>query len=107
MIRMQALKTIHRQKSDVTVKWVTLEENVLRQRVTTISRPRAVSRRAHDRHLRGPIWAKKKLAHSARQSRADYDAADLLPKISDAVSVSGKAVCRAVLWREFDGHVSH
>src|SRR6202140_43047 len=36
MIRMQALTSEFTAKNpDVTVKWVTLEENVLRQRVTT------------------------------------------------------------------------
>src|SRR5258707_722678 len=38
MIRMQALTSEFTAKNpDVTVKWVTLEENVLRQRVTTVS----------------------------------------------------------------------
>ena len=36
MIRMQALTNEFTSKNpDITVKWVTLEENVLRQRVTT------------------------------------------------------------------------
>lgn len=44
MIRMQGLTSEFTKKNpDITVKWVTLEENVLRQRVTTDIAPRAAS----------------------------------------------------------------
>jgi len=56
---------------DVTVKWVTLEENVLRQRVTTdIATKGGQFRRADHRHLRGPDLGQEELADTARQSRA-------------------------------------
>jgi len=92
MIRMQALTSEFTAKNpDVTVKWVTLEENVLRQRVTTDI---ATKGGQFDVLTIGtyevPIWAKKNWLIPLDNLGADYDAKDLLPKISDAVSVSGK-----------------
>jgi sorbitol/mannitol transport system substrate-binding protein len=92
MIRMQALSNEFTAKNpDVTVKWVTLEENVLRQRVTTDI---ATKGGQFDVLTIGtyevPIWAKKNWLIPLDNLGADYDAADLLPKIRDAVSVSGK-----------------
>src|SRR5438094_2524250 len=92
MIRMQSLTTQRTAKtSDITEKWVTLEENVLRQRVTTDI---AINGGQFDVLTIGtyevPIWAKKNLLIPLDNLGPDYDAADLLPKIRDAVSVSGK-----------------
>jgi len=92
MIRMQALTSEFTAKNpDITVKWVTLEENVLRQRVTTDI---ATKRGQFDVLTIGtyevPIWAKKNWLIPLDNLGSDYDAADLLPRIRDAVSVSGK-----------------
>ena len=92
MIRMQALAGDFSAKNpDITVKWVTLEENVLRQRVTTDI---ATKGGQFDVLTIGtyevPIWAKKNWLIPLDNLGADYDAGDLLPKIRDAVSVSGK-----------------
>ena len=92
MIRMQALTSEFTAKNpDITVKWVTLEENVLRQRVTTDI---ATKGGQFDVLTIGtyevPIWAKKNWLVPLDNLGADYDTADLLPKIRDAVSVSGK-----------------
>ncbi len=92
MIRMQALTNEFTAKNpDVTVKWVTLEENVLRQRVTTDI---ATKGGQFDVLTIGtyevPIWAKKNWLIPLDNLGSDYDVADLLPKIRDAVSVSGK-----------------
>ena len=92
MIRMQGLTSDFTAKNpDVTVKWVTLEENVLRQRVTTDI---ATKGGQFDVLTIGtyevPIWAKKGWLVPLDNLGADYDAADLLPKIRDAVSVDGK-----------------
>jgi sorbitol/mannitol transport system substrate-binding protein len=92
MIRMQALTNDFSAKNpDVTVKWVTLEENVLRQRVTTDI---ATKGGQFDVLTIGtyevPIWAKKNWLIPLDNLGPDYDTADLLPKIRDAVSVSGK-----------------
>src|SRR6267154_2013919 len=92
MIRMQALTGEFTAKNpDVTVKWVTLEENVLRQRVTTDI---ATKGGQFDVLTIGtyevPIWAKKNWLIPLDNLGSDYDVTDLLPKIRDAVSVSGK-----------------
>ena len=92
MIRMQGLTSEFTAKNpDITVKWVTLEENVLRQRVTTDI---ATKGGQFDVLTIGtyevPIWAKKNWLVPLDNLPADYDTADLLPKIRDAVSVSGK-----------------
>ena len=92
MIRMQGLTSDFTAKNpDITVKWVTLEENVLRQRVTTDI---ATKGGQFDVLTIGtyevPIWAKKNWLVPLDNLGADYDVADLLPKIRDAVSVSGK-----------------
>jgi sorbitol/mannitol transport system substrate-binding protein len=92
MIRMQGLTSEFTAKNpDITVKWVTLEENVLRQRVTTDI---ATKGGQFDVLTIGtyevPIWAKKNWLVPLDNLGSDYDVADLLPKIRDAASVSGK-----------------
>ena len=93
MIRMQGLtRRFHQAKNpDITVKWVTLEENVLRQRVTTDI---ATKGGQFDVLTIGtyevPIWAKKGWLVPLDNLGADYDVDDLLPAIRDAVSVDGK-----------------
>ncbi|MEN3346671.1 MAG: polyol transport system substrate-binding protein [Bradyrhizobium sp.] len=92
MIRMQGLTSEFTAKNpDISVKWVTLEENVLRQRVTTDI---ATKGGQFDVLTIGtyevPIWAKKSWLVPLDKLGADYDVGDLLPKIRDAVSVDGK-----------------
>ena len=92
MIRMQGLTSEFTAKNpDITVKWVTLEENVLRQRVTTDI---ATKGGQFDVLTIGtyevPIWAKKSWLVPLDKLGADYDVGDLLPKIRDAVSVDSK-----------------
>ncbi|MEW6643815.1 MAG: sugar ABC transporter substrate-binding protein [Pseudomonadota bacterium] len=92
MIRMQALTSDFTAKNpDIAVKWVTLEENVLRQRVTTDI---ATKGGQFDVLTIGtyevPIWARKGWLVPLDNLGADYDVADLLPRIRDAASVSGK-----------------
>src|ERR1700752_1491092 len=92
MIRMQGLTSEFTAKNpDITVKWVTLEENVLRQRVT----PDIATKGGQFDVLtigtyEVPIWAKKNWLIPLDKLPADYDVADLLPKIRDAVTVDGK-----------------
>jgi sorbitol/mannitol transport system substrate-binding protein len=92
MIRMQGLTSEFTAKNpDIAVKWVTLEENVLRQRVTTDI---ATKGGQFDVLTIGtyevPIWAKQNWLIALDKLGADYDVEDLLPKIRDAVSVGGK-----------------
>src|SRR6201996_7470265 len=92
MIRMQGLTSDFTAKNpDISVKWVTLEENVLRQRVTTDI---ATKGGQFDVLTIGtyevPIWAKKNWLVPLDHLGADYDESDLLPRIRDAVTVDGK-----------------
>src|SRR5258708_14060361 len=92
MIRMQGLTSDFTAKNpDIAVKWVTLEENVLRQRVTTDI---ATKGGQFDILTIGtyevPIWAKQNWLVTLDKLPPDYDVADLLPKIRDAVSLGGK-----------------
>src|SRR5216684_2903439 len=92
MIRMQGLTSEFTAKNpDITVKWVTLEENVLRQRVTTDI---ATKGGQFDILTIGtyevPIWAKQKWLVPLDKLGADYDVDDLLPKIRAAISADGK-----------------
>ena len=91
MIRMQGLTSDFETKNpDIKLKWVTLEENVLRQKVTTDI---ATKGGQFDVLTIGtyevPIWAKKKWLVPLDKLPADYDVGDLLPKIRDALSVDG------------------
>ena len=76
---------------DITVNWVTLEENVLRQRVTTDI---ATKGGQFDVLTIGtyevPIWGKQNWLVPLDKLGASYDAGDLLPKIRDADTVGGK-----------------
>jgi sorbitol/mannitol transport system substrate-binding protein len=92
MIRMQGLTgEFTRANPDITVKWVTLEENVLRQRVTTDI---ATKGGQFDVLTIGtyevPIWAKKNWLVPLDNLGSGYDVGDILPRIRDAVSVDGK-----------------
>ena len=92
MIRMEGLTAAFTAKNpDINVKWVTLEENVLRQRVTTDI---ATKGGQFDVLTIGtyevPIWAKQNWLVPLDKLGSDYDVGDLLPKIRDAVSVDGK-----------------
>jgi sorbitol/mannitol transport system substrate-binding protein len=92
MIRMQKLTDDFTSANpDIKLKWVTLEENVLREKVTTDI---ATKGGQFDVLTIGtyevPIWAKKGWLVSLDNLGADYDVDDLLPKIRDALSLNGK-----------------
>lgn len=92
MIRMQGLmsefKALH---PNIDVEWVTLEENVLRQRVTTDI---ATQGGQYDVLTIGnyevPIWAKQGWLLPLEKLGDDYDTADLLPPVVASVSMDGK-----------------
>src|SRR5688572_26035090 len=92
MIRMQGLTDDFTSKNpDITVEWVTLEENVLRQKVTTDI---ATKGGQYDVLTIGtyevPIWAKKGWLVPLDNLGADYDVDDLLPAIRAGLTVDGK-----------------
>ena len=91
MIEMQKLgKFFEQANPDIKLKWVTLEEGVLRQRVTTDI---ATKGGQFDIMTIGmyetPIWGKKGWLQEIKPDAA-YDVDDLLPAIRDGLSVGGK-----------------
>jgi sorbitol/mannitol transport system substrate-binding protein len=92
MIRMQGLTgEFEKANPDIKVNWVTLEENVLRQRVTTDI---ATNGGQFDIMTIGtyevPIWSKQAWLAPLENLGADYDIDDLLPPIRNALSTDGK-----------------
>jgi len=91
MIEMQKLgKHFEAANPDIKLKWVTLEEGVLRQRVTTDI---ATKGGQFDVMTIGmyetPIWGKKGWLQELKPDAA-YDADDLLPAMRNGLSVDGK-----------------
>ncbi|WP_206612650.1 ABC transporter substrate-binding protein [Paenirhodobacter populi] len=89
MIRMQKLTGDFTSKHpDIRLQWVTLEENILRQRVTTDI---ATKGGQYDVVTIGnyevPIWAKQNWLLPLDGLPEDYDADDLLPAVRRGLSV--------------------
>ncbi|MDR6667590.1 sugar ABC transporter substrate-binding protein [Rhizobium sp. 1399] len=92
MIRMQKLTDDFKAKNPgIDLEWVTLEENVLRQKVTTDI---ATKGGQYDVLTIGtyevPIWAKKGWLLPLDNLGANYDVDDLLPAIRSGISQDGK-----------------
>jgi sorbitol/mannitol transport system substrate-binding protein len=92
MIRMQKLTDDFTAKNpDIQLEWVTLEENALRQKVTTDI---ATKGGQYDVVTIGtyevPIWAKQGWLLPLDNLGADYDVDDLLPAIRGGLSMDGK-----------------
>lgn len=92
MVRMQGMTDdFTKANPDIKLQWVTLEENVLRQKVTTDI---ATKGGQFDILTIGtyevPIWAKKGWLLSLDDLGADYDVEDLLPPIREGLSANGK-----------------
>ncbi|BCH35421.1 sugar ABC transporter substrate-binding protein [Mesorhizobium sp. L-8-10] len=92
MIRMQKLTDDFASKNpDIELQWVTLEENVLRERVTTDI---ATKGGQYDVMTIGtyevPIWAKQQWLLPLENLGADYDVKDIIPAIAGGLSADGK-----------------
>jgi sorbitol/mannitol transport system substrate-binding protein len=92
MIRMQKLTDDFTSKNpDIKLNWVTLEENTLRQKVTTDI---ATKGGQFDVLTIGtyevPIWGKKGWLVPLDNLGADYDVDDLLPAIRSGLTIDGK-----------------
>ncbi|MDP9137932.1 MAG: sugar ABC transporter substrate-binding protein, partial [Pseudomonadota bacterium] len=92
MIRMQGLTEDFTAKNpDITLEWVTLEENILRQKVTTDI---ATKGGQFDVLTIGtyevPIWAAKGWLVPLDNLGAEYDVDDLLPAIRAGLTHEGK-----------------
>ncbi|MCF3974527.1 ABC transporter substrate-binding protein [Paracoccus salsus] len=91
MIRMQGMTDdFSSSHPNVSVEWVTLEENILRERVTTDI---ATQGGQYDVLTIGtyevPIWAEQGWLVALDDLPEDYDVDDLLPAVREALSVDG------------------
>lgn len=90
MIRMQGLTDDFTEKTGHKVEWVTLEENVLRQRVTTDITTKGG---AFDIMTIGmyeaPIWGKNGWLVPLNNLSAEYDVDDILPAMRGGLSYDG------------------
>ncbi len=90
MIRMQGLSDRFTEQTGIDLEWVTLEENVLRQRVTTDI---ATGGGQYDVMTIGayetPIWAAQGWLAPLDDLGDDYNADDLIPAVREALSVDG------------------
>ena len=93
MIRMQGLSSAFTEETGIELNWVVLEENTLRQNVTTDI---ATNGGQYDIMTIGtyeaPIWAGQDWLKplDGLSADAEYDVDDLLPPIRDGLSVDGK-----------------
>ncbi len=90
MIRMQGYTAEFTAKTGIDVNWVTLEENVLRERVTTDITTKGGQ---FDIMTIGmyetPIWGKNGWLVPLNDLSAEYDAADILPAMAGGLSYDG------------------
>ncbi|WP_044529273.1 ABC transporter substrate-binding protein [Herbaspirillum sp. B65] len=92
MIELQKLApAFEKANPDIKLRWVTMEESVLRQRLTTDI---ATNSGQFDLMTIGayeaPIWAKKGWLAPMTGLPADYDEADLIKPVREGLSVDGK-----------------
>ncbi len=90
MIRMQGYTDDFTAKTGHKVEWVTLEENVLRQRVTTdISTKGGAFDIMTIGMYETPIWGANGWLVGLNDLSAEYDAADILPAMAGGLSHDG------------------
>ncbi|MDF3607041.1 sugar ABC transporter substrate-binding protein [Paracoccus sp. DMF-8] len=94
MIRMQKLMpAFNEAHPDIKVEWVTLEENILRQRVTTdIATKGGQFDVLTIGTYEAPIWGKQGWLMSLNDLPAEYDVDDLLPAIRGGLTVDDQLI---------------
>jgi len=91
MIVMQKLSTEWEKSTGNKLNWVVLEENVLRQRVTTdIATKGGQFDIVTIGALETPIWGKQGWLNTLDDLGDDYDYADLFPSVKNGLSADGK-----------------
>ncbi|MBV8573444.1 MAG: extracellular solute-binding protein, partial [Acetobacteraceae bacterium] len=92
MVVMQKLSSqFEQQHPDIHLRWVVLEENVLRQRVTTdIATKAGQFDVVTIGNYEVPIWAKQGWLEPFEGLPADYDTNDILKPVRDGLSYQGK-----------------
>ncbi len=91
MVVMQKLSSeFEKQNPDIELDWVVLEENVLRQRLTTDI---AIAGGQYDVMTIGsyevPIWASRRWLTAFNDLPSSYDLGDMLPAVRDGLSYEG------------------
>ena len=90
MIRMQGYTDTFTEQTGINVEWVTLEENVLRQRVTTdITTKGGQFDIMTIGMYEAPIWGSNDWLVPLDDLSAEYDVADLLPAMAGGLSHDG------------------
>ncbi len=90
MIRMQGYTDTFTEQTGINVEWVTLEENVLRQRVTTdITTNGGQFDIMTIGMYEAPIWGSNDWLVPLDDLSAEYDVADLLPAMAGGLSYDG------------------
>ena len=90
MIRMQGYTDTFTEQTGINVEWVTLEENVLRQRVTTdITTNGGQFDIMTIGMYEAPIWGSNDWLVPLDDLSAEYDVADLLPAMAGGLSHDG------------------
>ena len=110
MISMQKLTDdFTKANPDIKLNWVTLEENVLRQKVTTdIATKGGQFDIADDRHLRDTDHGRRRNGWCRSTSSAPTTTSTIsCPPIRAGLSLRRQALRRAVLRRELLRHVPH
>lgn len=92
MIRMQRLsKVFEQQHPDIKLNWVVLEENVLRQRLTTdIATQGGQIDVLTIGTYETPLWGAKNWLEPMTDLPADYDVDDIFPAVRQGLSVNDK-----------------
>jgi sorbitol/mannitol transport system substrate-binding protein len=92
MIRLKKLSSNFEEKNpDIKINWVVVEENVLRQRVTTdVSQGSGQFDLVYLGLYEAPIFAKKGWLRPIENTPADYDIDDVFKSIRDGLSYDGK-----------------
>lgn len=92
MIRMQRLsKTFEQQHPDIKLNWVVLEENVLRQRLTTdIATKGGQFDVLTIGMYEASLWGQKGWLEEMKDLPASYALDDVFPSVRDGLSVDGK-----------------
>ena len=101
MVEMQKLSPQWEKQTGNTINWVVLEENVLRQRVTTDIATRGGQFDVMTiGSYEAPIWGKQNWLTPVEDFPASYDYADLFPSVRSALSVGGHLYAVPLLRRE-------
>ncbi|MDX7950052.1 sugar ABC transporter substrate-binding protein [Lichenihabitans sp. Uapishka_5] len=91
MIVMQKLSPKFEQETGIKLNWVVLEENVLRQRVTTDIATKGGSFDVVTiSGYETPIWGKQGWLTPVDDLGQDYDYNDIVPQVKSALTVDGK-----------------